>query len=171
MPPKRNASEMMGSSGKTEDSPLKRMKEMLKDNADKVTFSNNETREFENRINSKATDIICHKVRISKWKVCINVAQEAVRKLEQTKKEYKEGIEKNRQEIEELKREEEMILAIQKQGEALEEKLQGILQKDLKKFLEGELEKAGLSLEKESEGDQTEKIEGDGGKKMVRDEI
>ncbi|KAF7936350.1 uncharacterized protein EAE98_002569 [Botrytis deweyae] len=171
MPPKRNASEMMGSSGKAKDSPLKRMKEMLKDNADKVTFSNDETSQFAYLIINNTTDIISHKQDIKKWKQCIKDAQKAVGELEKTNKEYEEDIEKNRQEIEELKREEEMILAIQKQGEAREEKLQGIIQKDLKKFLEGELEKAGLSLEKESEGDQTEKIEGDEGKKMVKDEI
>ncbi|TGO17326.1 hypothetical protein BPAE_0435g00010 [Botrytis paeoniae] len=169
MLPKRTASEMMGSSGKAEDGPLKRIKEMLKENADKVTFSNNETKEFETLIYYNSADIIGHKYNIRMWKQRIKDAQKVVGELEQTNKEYKEDIEKNRQEIVELKQEEEVILAIQKQGEIHEKTLQKSFQRETTKFLEEELEKAGLSLEKESEGDQDEKIASDEGKKIMNE--
>ncbi|TGO45679.1 hypothetical protein BOTNAR_0647g00060 [Botryotinia narcissicola] len=171
MIPKRTASEMMESSGKAEGGPLKGMKVMLKENAEKVNFSNNETREFGSLIRHNSTIIASHERDIRFWKRCIKNAQKVVGELEQTNKEYKEDIEKNRLEIVELKQEEEVILEIQKQGEAREEESQRAVQKDMTEFLEGELKKAGLSLEKESEEDQDEKIGGDEEKKMVKNEI
>ncbi|TGO11956.1 hypothetical protein BTUL_0097g00080 [Botrytis tulipae] len=158
MIPKRIASEMMGSSGKAEGGPLKRMKEMLKENADKVTFSNRETSEFKCLVLVHQKDIEFHRSNIKRWNKCIQDSEKLIQELEKTNKEYKEDIEKNRQEIVELKQEEEVILAIQKQGEVREENLRRVVQKDMTKFLEGKLEKAGLSLEKEGEADQGEKI-------------
>ncbi|TGO45142.1 hypothetical protein BCON_0418g00050 [Botryotinia convoluta] len=109
MLPKRTASEMMGGSRKAEDGLLKRMKEMLKENAGKVTFSNKETREFKDLIRYNSADIAGHKWDIKMWKQRIEAAQKAIRELEQTNKEYREDIEKNRQEILELKQEEEIL--------------------------------------------------------------
>ncbi|KAF7950716.1 uncharacterized protein EAE97_002268 [Botrytis byssoidea] len=166
MIPKRTASEMMESSGKAEGGPLKRMKEMLKENAEKVTFSNNETREFGSLIRHNSIIIARHERDTRFWKQRIEIAQKAVGELEQTNKEYQEDIEKNRQEIAEG-----IDSGNLKAREAREEKLQRAAQKYLTKFLEGELEKAGLSLEKESEEDQGEKIGGDGEEKMVENEI
>ncbi|TGO33825.1 hypothetical protein BHYA_0225g00080 [Botrytis hyacinthi] len=161
MIPKRTASEMMGSSGKAEGGPLKRMREILKKNADKVTCSNNE---FGPLIRHNSIIIARHERDIRIWKRYIKNAQKAAGELEQTNKEYKEDIEKNRQEIVELKQEVE-------QGEAREEELQRAVHKDMSEFLEGKLEKAGFSLEKEGEEDQGEKIAGDGEKKMIKNEI
>ncbi|KAF7895994.1 hypothetical protein EAF00_006009 [Botryotinia globosa] len=172
MIPKRTAPEMMESSGKAESGQLKRIKEMLKENADKVSFSNNETGEFGSLIRHSSIIIARHERDIRIWKQYIKNAQKFVGELEQTNKEYKEDIEKNRQEIVELKQEEEVILAIQKQGEVREEKLQRAVQEGMTEFLEGKLEKASLSLEKEGKEDQSEKIVGDGEKKMmIKNEI
>ncbi|THV47435.1 hypothetical protein BGAL_0311g00220 [Botrytis galanthina] len=169
------ASEMMGGFGKAEGGPLKRMKEMLKENADKVTFSNRETSQFKCLVLVHKKDIEFHRSNIKRWNKCIQDSEKLIQELEKTNKEYKEDIEKNRQEIVELKQEEEVILAIQKQGEAREEEaqrvLQAVLQQDMTRFLEGELEKAGLSLEKESEGDQDQKIADDGEKKMIKNKV
>lgn len=144
---------------------------MLKENAEKVTFSNRETSQFKCLVLVHKKDIEFHRSNIKRWNKCIQDSEKLIQELEKTNKEYKEDIEKNRQEIVELEQEEEVILAIQKQGKAREEELQRGLQKDITKFLEGELEKAGLSLEKESEGDQDQKTADDGEKRMVKNEI
>lgn len=68
----------------------------------------------------------------------------------------------------ELKQEEEVILAIEKQGEAREEELQRFVKEEMTKFLEGKLEKEGLSLEKEGGEAQDEKVAADGEKKMQK---
>ncbi|KAF5867596.1 uncharacterized protein Bfra_010571 [Botrytis fragariae] len=171
MLPKRTACEMTGSSGKAEDGPLKRMKEILKENVDKVTFSNRETSQFECLVLVNKKDIESHRSNIKRWEKYIQDSEKLIRELEETNREYKEDIEKNRQETVKLEQEEEVILAIQKQENAREKALQKFIQRDITRFLEGELKKVGLSLEKESEGGQDEKIAGDGEKKMVKNEI
>ncbi|KAK6594081.1 hypothetical protein H4I96_10994 [Botrytis cinerea] len=157
MEPKKNCLQDDGSAAKAEDGPLKRIKYMLKENADKVTFSNAETEEFEILIRHNDLDIARHKHWIKIWG-----------KTSQTLRRYKEDIEKKRQEIVELKQEEEVILAIEKQGEAREEELQRFVKEEMTKFLEGELEKEGLSLEEEGEEAQDEKVAADGEKKMIK---
>ncbi|KAM0128450.1 hypothetical protein ACHAP3_008301 [Botrytis cinerea] len=94
--------------------------------------------------------------------------RKSIQELEKTIKGYKEDIEKKRQEIVELKQEEEVILAIEKQGEAREEELQRFVKEEMTKFLEGKLEKEGLSLEEEGEEVQDEKVAADGEKKMIK---
>ncbi|TEY22791.1 hypothetical protein BOTCAL_1538g00030 [Botryotinia calthae] len=103
MQPKRTASKMMGSAAKAEDGPLKRMKEMLKENADKVTFSNGETEDFQFLIRCQNRDIVGHQRRIKMWGESIISSQKLIQELEKRIQEYKEDIEKNRQEIVELK--------------------------------------------------------------------
>ncbi|KAM3150014.1 hypothetical protein ABEW05_009703 [Botrytis cinerea] len=174
MEPKRTASKMMGSAANAEDGPLKRtsnldsIKYMLKENADKVTFSNAETEEFEILIRHNDLDIARHKHWIKIWGKNISNSQKSIQELEKTIKGYKEDIEKKRQEIVELKQEEEVILAIEKQGEAREEELQRFVKEEMTKFLEGKLEKEGLSLEEEGEEAQDEKVAADGEKKMIK---
>ncbi|KAF7912534.1 uncharacterized protein EAF01_001555 [Botrytis porri] len=75
----------------------------------------------------------------------------SIQELEQTNKEYEDNIEKNRQEIVDLKREEEVILAIQKQGMTREKALQKFIQWGMARFLEDK-------LEKESEGDRMRRL-------------
>ena len=141
---------------------------MLKENADKVTFSNAETEEFEILIRHNDLDIARHKHWIKIWGKNISNSQKSIQELEKTIKGYKEDIEKKRQEIVELKQEEEVILAIEKQGEAREEELQRFVKEEMTKFLEGKLEKEGLSLEEEGEEAQDEKVAADGEKKMIK---
>ncbi|KAM0154068.1 hypothetical protein ACHAQE_007345 [Botrytis cinerea] len=171
MEPKRTAPKMMGSAAKAEDGPLKRIKYMLKENADKVTFSNAETEEFEILIRHNDLDIARHKHWIKIWGKNISNSQKSIQELEKTIKGYKEDIEKKRQEIVELKQEEEVILAIEKQGEAREKELQKFVKEEMTKFLEGKLEKEGLSLEEEGEEAQDEKVAADGEKKMIKKKI
>ncbi|KAF7951795.1 hypothetical protein EAE96_007093 [Botrytis aclada] len=170
MIPKRTASEMMGSSENDEGGPLKRMKEMLKKNADRVILSNNETREFQGLIRNNDVKIEGHKHDIKLWEKCIEKTQKTVADLEQTNKEYKGNIEKKRQGIARLKQEEEVILAIQKEAETLEKALQKGVQRTMTRFLEQKLEKASLLIEKGNKANQDEKIANDEGKKMSKSE-